>query len=498
MPLSPKQLQILEKMRSAQKVIIQSKEEELPPDPETVPPVKSKKPSWSHQETAYRLAYHRNSFAFFMEMGTGKSKVAVDLIVNKGFKLSVIFTVKSAVDSVWPGEFEKYAAEPVQVLHLKFNKTAVEKVKIAKKFLEEAKSTGGAAVLVMNYELGIQPAMKSFLMGLPIDAVFCDESQKIQAPGGKASQFLYHLGKRVHYRYLLTGTPFPSSPLSIYGQYRFMEPNIFGTSFNAFKYQYADFDEFGVTEYKNFDDLNKKIYSRAYRVKSADVLDLPPLQTIERAFELSDKAQAAYMSMARTFLAKLDKGEIRTSNVLSRGLRFQQLTSGWLPVETEQGRELERVDFGKEEILTELLEGVEDEEPFVIFCRFTHDLDIVHKVSLKLGRKSLELSGRENQLDQWKAGAAPVLAVQIQAGGGGIDLTRAHYVCYYSIGYIQPATYEQSLFRAYRPGQRQSVTIYHIVAKNTIDRKIMYNLAHKLQINEEVLTYHLREVVTGK
>lgn len=423
----------------------------------------------------------------------GKTKVATDLIVNKGFMLTLIITVKKAVDSVWPGEIKLHAGKPVNVLQLNINKTAAQKAAIMKEFIMQNRLASTPCAVIMNYELTWQPHMAAVLLKQNWDCIICDESQKIKTPGGKTSKFIATLGKRSAHRYLLTGTPMGGSPLDIYAQYRFMAPEIFGISFAAFKNRYAICDDYGrPTSFINQDELNRKIYSKAYRVRSADVLDLPEKQVINNNFDLSPKGAKAYDDLRNDLAAKFESGEIQVNNTLTQLLRLQQLTSGYLPLINDIDESIkERVDTGKEELLTELLEGVDDDEPFVVFCRFSLDIEIVHEVAAKLGRGSCELSGKRNDLMAWQAGKAPILAVQIQSGGAGINLTRAHYCAYYSIGYISPADYEQSLFRLWRPGAKGHVTIYHLLANNTVDTQVMWSLEKKRNIIEDILTRHL-------
>jgi SNF2 family DNA or RNA helicase len=132
------------------------------------------------------------------------------------------------------------------------------------------------------------------------------------------------------------------------------------------------------------------------------------------------------------------------------------------------------------------MDGLAQGEPVIVFARFHADLDAIHRVAGKQGRSVGELSGRVNQLAAWQAGECDVLAVQIQSGGVGIDLTRAHYVMYYSLGY-NLGEYEQSLARPRRPGQEHPVTYYHLIAKGTIDSIVYRALAKRRRVVDEVL-----------
>jgi SNF2 family DNA or RNA helicase len=113
-------------------------------------------------------------------------------------------------------------------------------------------------------------------------------------------------------------------------------------------------------------------------------------------------------------------------------------------------------------------------------------LDSVHRAAKKVQRSSLELSGRRKDLEAWQGGGAPILAVQIQAGGVGIDLTRAAYCCYLSTGFSL-GDYEQSLARCHRPGQHRTTYYYHFVARDTIDQTVYRALRNRKNVVEAVL-----------
>src|SRR5581483_5552238 len=119
-------------------------------------------------------------------------------------------------------------------------------------------------------------------------------------------------------------------------------------------------------------------------------------------------------------------------------------------------------------------------------CRFHADLDAVHEACQALGYASLELSGRRNELKQWQSGEAQVLAVQISAGGVGVDLTRARYSIYFSLSFSL-GEYDQSLSRVHRPGQTRPVEHIHLVAKGTVDEKIIRALERRAEVIQAIL-----------
>lgn len=465
----------------------------------------SRYPGWNHQRQAYWFAEQMQAVGLFLEMGCGKSKIAVDLFTNRSASLSLILAPNAVVETVWESEFAKHAGRESLVQAL-YGKSIVKRVAIAKQAIEAGRRLNKPVVLVLNYESAWREPMAGFLLSLKLDEIALDESHRIKAPGGKAALFCGRLGDKSRAsggrRALLTGTPMPHSPLDVYAQYRFLDPGIFGSSYAAFKMRYAVMGGFQgkqVVAYRVIetvngrpnpyydkalaDEFNEKLYSIAFRVKSADVLDLPELIVNERKCTLSPKARRAYDDLEEKLKAEFEQGETTVSNALTKLLRLQQITSGHLP--TDDG-ETVHIDDSKEKLLADVMEDIVPGEPIVVFGRFSHDLDAIKRVAEKQGRTCAELSGRERTLAAWQRGEYDVIAVQIQSGGTGIDLTRARYGIYYSVGF-NLGDYMQSVAREHRPGQTRTVYYYHLVSEGTVDEKVYGALASRRDLVEAVL-----------
>jgi SNF2 family DNA or RNA helicase len=199
--------------------------------------------------------------------------------------------------------------------------------------------------------------------------------------------------------------------------------------------------------------------------------------------QLGAEARRAYRSLQRNLMAELDAGEVTVANALVKLLRLQQITGGY--IRTDDGLDVQ-IDSAKMNLLRDVLEDIDPHEPVIVFCRFHKDLEAVNRVADETGRRSLELSGRMDELKQWQAGEAPVLAVQIDSGGVGVDLTRARYSVYYSLGFSL-GSYEQSLARIHRPGQTRPVEYIHLIAQDTVDEQVMVALARRADVVNSVL-----------
>ena len=440
--------------------------------------------AWLHQVRGYHFAMGLDASLLAMAMGTGKSKTAIDLCQNSGGKRFLILCPKSVV-RVWPGEIQRHGSKEWNPEVLALDNGGVKRrAGEAQKRLKA--QDGRPVVVVLNYESAWREPMASLLLGVMWDAVIYDESHRIKAPQGKASKFCASLFRHSKKRIALTGTPLPHSPLDAYGQFRALDPGIFGNSFVAFRARYAVMGGYGghqVTGYQHVKDFYQKFYSIAYRVPK-EVLDLPPYTHVVRTCELEPSARKIYAALESDMWAGVEAGEVTASNALVKLLRLAQLTGGTL--ETDDKREVE-VSGAKAALLEEIVGDMEAEEPVVVFARFRRDLDRIHAVAGRLGRKSFELSGRRNELADWQRDTGgSVLAVQEQAGGVGISLVRARYCIYYSVGYSL-GDYEQSLARIHRPGQDRPVLYVHLLAEDTVDERVYQALDARRDVVETIL-----------
>ena len=130
----------------------------------------------------------------------------------------------------------------------------------------------------------------------------------------------------------------------------------------------------------------------------------------------------------------------------------------------------------------------------MVFARFRNDLDAIAATAEKMKRPHFEISGRVKSLDEWNARGG-VLAVQIQAGGLGLDLTAARYCVYYSLGFSL-GDYLQSVARLHRPGQTSLVDYIHLVAAGSIDEIIVNALENKEDVVNRIL--ETRDLTNGE
>ena len=459
---------------------------------------------WEHQKKALAYLCKRDAAALYTDMGTGKTKVMIDMIQTRGFKRVLVVAPNKACE-VWEEQIHVHGIDtiicPVRLNSFSVNKCINELDKMAFKDTSTIERT--TYVFIINYEKvwreGIDRIFLSKRFGL--DCVICDESHRIKTPRSNCSMYLARLGKVVPHRYLVTGTPLAENPTDIFAQYKFLDPTIFGTALGKFRDEYEVLDPImtarvghrvldKATSYKNLEQLHEKMFSCAFYIESS--IELPEQTDIEWKFHMPTKTEALYHQVFKEKVAELNGMWLESDNILTTILRLQQLTSGYACVEdmiTKEKKVL-NVDHARAEELMELIQQFPENEPIVIFATYKKDLKNIRRACHHLGIDSSEVSGSVDTLKEWKDGKTRILAVQYSSGSESIDLTRARYCIYYSMTQ-RLALYEQSRKRIHRPGQTKPVVYYHMIETMkkglTIDEKMYQALRDKKDVVEYVM-----------
>ncbi len=422
--------------------------------------------------------------AFLMDMGTGKTittiAVAGALSGKHKIKNMLVVAPKSIV-SVWQQEFEKFAAFPYQLVVL--DGTGSKKADTIRYMIGN-----GLQVIVVNYESCWR--LEDELVRWKPDMIVCDESSKIKNPQAKCSKALHRLGKLSDYNLILTGTPITNSPLDFFSQYKFLDENIFGASFYAFRSKYAilgGFQNHQIIGYKNLQELVEKAHGIAYRIKIDEAVELPEFVEETRPVVLEKKAQQIYDSIDKDSFAELMSGEVTARNVLTRLLRLSQCTGGFIRDDTNGI--VQEISRAKLEALEDIIDGCIDAgKKVVVFARFVPEIDSIAKMLKKknIGYALIkgDVTDRAEQVEAFQNDDdTRVFIGQLQTTGMGLTLTAGSVAVYYSLDFSY-ANYEQSRARIRRIGQTKRGVYIHLVCKNTIDEKVMAALRQKADVSK--------------
>jgi len=470
---------------------------------------KFKKKPYKHQMTALEKSWNRETYAYFMEMGTGKTKVLIDnlaMLYDKGKVDGALIVAPKGVVGTWYNqEIPSHLPDHIE------NVTVLWQPNITKKQQEKLdslfKSEEFLHILIMNVEAlsttkGRDFAAKFLSSHSTLMAI--DESTTIKNPGAKRTKNILKLSESAKYRRIMTGSPVTKNPLDLYSQCEFLSPWLLDfTSYYAFRNRYAEMKTIYahgrsvqvVDKFKNLGELSDQLKNFSYRVLKEDCLDLPDKIYMKRNIKLSPDQLKLYNQMKETALANLNGKQVTTVNALTQLMRLHQITCGHFTADdgTTQLISNNRIDE-----LMDVLEEVEGKA--IIWAHYQYDINAITKaITKEYGPGSVvDYYGLtpqdERQPNIKKFQDDPRCRFMIgtpSTGGYGITLTAANTVIYYSNGYDLEKRL-QSEDRAHRIGQQKSVTYVDLICDETVDEKIVEALRKKINIASEVLGEELK------
>ena len=474
---------------------------------------KFKTKPYEHQLKALEKSWAQKTYALFMEMGTGKSKVLVDniaMLYDRGAIKGALIVAPKGVYKNWHDiEIPVHLPE-----HVEHTKVLWEPTQTKKKQLElDTLFDGGAdlKVLIMNIEAfstnkGLDFANSFLNIFLGKALIGIDESTTIKNPTAKRTKNILTIGNLASYRRILTGSPVTKSPLDLYSQCEFLDPYHLGhQSYYSFRARYANMVKrnFGgrsvqiVASYRKLDELTDKLNLFSYRVLKEDCLDLPPKVFTTRTVDLSEEQTKMYLTMRKAAIAE-HKGKLMSSmSALTTLLRLHQITCGTFKADDGTITQL------KNNRLTALMDCLEETEgKAIIWATYREDIkNIVATLKKAYGEAStVEYHGgvdatlRQDHIAQFQDVKGPTryFVGNPSTGGYGITLTAANTVIYYSNSYDLEKRL-QSEDRAHRIGQTGSVTYVDLVSEKTIDERIIKSLKAKVNIANEIMGENIKD-----
>ena len=468
---------------------------------------KFKTKPYEHQLEALEKSWAQETYALFMEMGTGKSKVLVDniaMLYDRGAIRGALIVAPKGVYKNWDQiEFPTHLPEHVEHTKVLWEPNITKRKQVELDTLFDGKED--LKILIMNVEafsttkgLDFAERFLNIFLGRALFGI--DESTTIKTPTAKRTKNILKIGNLAKYRRILTGSPVTKSPLDLYSQCEFLDPYHLGhQSYYSFRARYANMIDrnFGgrrvqiVGSYRRLPELTAKLEKFSYRVLKEDCLDLPPKVFTKRIVELTDEQKKVYAQMKRMAIAELDGKVMSTVNVMTQLMRLHQVTCGHFKADDQTVKPV------KNNRITALLELLEETDgKVIIWANYREDIkNIVRSLKKAYGEAStVEYHGgvdstlRQDNiaLFQQKNGPTRYFVGNPSTGGYGITLTAANTVIYYSNSYDLEKRL-QSEDRAHRIGQTGSVTYIDLVAEKTIDDRIIKSLRNKIDIANEIM-----------
>jgi SNF2 family DNA or RNA helicase len=477
---------------------------------------------FDHQREVLEATWDREAFAVFWEQGTGKTKLLLDTAaaLYQAGKIDCLFVVApNGVHRNWIAE-EINKHVPVSVLaDAKGFAYHSSKAKTKKHLAasQEALKHEGFAIIAISYDAFMTDAGKKFAKSVLTKReclYILDESARVKSPSAKRTKTIISSARFGKYRRILTGTPVSNKPFDIFTQMKFLHKDYWKdkglNNFTMFKSYFAIWAEgqlqsgrtFPIlVNYKNLEELHDMIQPDSSRVLKCDVLDLPPKLYSKRYFDMSSKQTKLYNELRDNFMTEMESGDSVTADLaITRILRLQQITCGYVAVERETRPDPDMPDYIKYEydvvdieaknLRLKLLQEIVEDMPgkAIIWARFTRDIDMICEM---LGDKAVRYDGQVKTDDRAKAiqsfqhddgnDGAQFFVANAQAAGEGLTLTKATTVIYYNNNF-KLSERLQSEDRAHRIGQEHPVQYIDIVCNDTIDQHIVDALIEKKDI----------------
>ena len=442
-------------------------------------------PLLKHQAELVELIQNKTYYAILHECGCGKTLSAIAVIDARKRRFPKYRTLIICPATIVENEIDEITK------HSDLSSIAL----VGTKQQRLVKLDRPADIYVINFE-GTR-IMQDQLVAKKFDLVVIDESHNASHHTSQQSKACYRICMSVPHRIIMSGTAIDRGPLAAFGQFRCLSPDIFGSSYYRFRAQFACMGGYmgkQIIKYINMDRFMSTI-RKCSSIKTKDeVLDLPE-QTFQTVYvDLTEEQKTAYKQLKDDFLATCKEGIVTAPVVLTRLMRFSQLTSGFY--KTVEGKEFSYEKNPKQEYLVEWLK--EEGHKTVVFVRFTHELRELEQRLTMAGIRYVSVHGetRDRVALVKQFNETPDILVfigQIATASEGLNLQSASYSVFLSNGYSWEER-NQAISRIHRKGQTKNCTYIDIVARDTIDDRVLKILKKKESL-AGMLTSDIRSVV---
>ncbi|MBK1732159.1 DEAD/DEAH box helicase [Thiococcus pfennigii] len=424
-----------------------------------------------------RLAHWGAGACLADDMGLGKTLQALALILSRAPAGPTLVLAPTSVCGNWLEEAARFAPTLRLLRFGPGDRGAM---------LEQA---GPFDLIVASY--GLLQTEGERLAGVSWQTIVADEAQAFKNALTKRSKAIMQLDAA--FRVITTGTPIENHLYELWNLFRFINPGLLG-SLEAFNARFANPIEQHQDQAarQRLRQLLRPFILR--RLKSEVLSELPPRTEITLTLELSDSEMALYEAVRREAVARLEEAQATANpgqqrmQLLAEIMRLRRACCHprlALPESTLPGSKLDAFA----EIVEEL---IENRHKALVFSQFVDHLALIREYLDARGIRYQYLDGstpeprRRAAVSAFQAGDGELFLISLRAGGAGLNLTAADYVIHMD-PWWNPAVEDQASDRAHRIGQRRPVTIYRLVAKDTIEERILRMHAHKRDLADALL-----------
>ncbi|MBD2175759.1 DEAD/DEAH box helicase [Pseudanabaena sp. FACHB-1998] len=424
-----------------------------------------------------RLAHWGVGACLADDMGLGKTLQSLALILTRAPHGATLIVAPTSVCMNWIGEAAKFAPTLNVIV---FGTGDRQKV------LDNLQPFD---MVICSYGLMQQEEVGEMLAKVQWQTIVLDEAQAIKNTATKRSQAAMNL--QSSFKMITTGTPIENHLGELWNLFRFINPGLLG-SLDNFNTNYANpIERSQDREARN--QLKKLIQPFILRRTKNQVLqELPSRTEVTLQVELSKEELAFYEALRREAIAKLTDTPANAGQkhlqVLAEIMKLRRACCNTKLVRPDIPLPSSKLQlFG--EVVNELLDN---KHKALVFSQFVDHLHIIRdyldsqKISYQYLDGSTPAKERKKRVEAFQAGEGDVFLISLKAGGTGLNLTAADYVIHMD-PWWNPAVEDQASDRAHRIGQKRPVTIYRLVAKGTIEEKIVDLHHHKRDLADSLL-----------
>ena len=426
-----------------------------------------------HEYQAYATEYILNHpiVAVLLDMGLGKSVITLTAIFDLTLdsflvrKVLVIAPLRVARDT-WPAEIEKWD-------HLKGLKYTVV---VGSEVQRKTALMKRAQVYIINRE-NVEWLISRSGIPFDFDMVVIDELSSFKSHQAKRFKSLMKVRPKVNRIVGLTGTPSSNGLMDLWAQYRLLDMGQrLGRFIGRYREDYFVPDKRNqqvIFSYKPKPGAEEAIYRLisdiTISMEGADYLKLPELVINEVDVKLSEKEMKILDVMKRDLIATVKGEEITAANAAALSGKLLQMANG--AVYDDQGTVL-YIHDRKLDALEDLIEAANG-KPVLIAYWFKHDLSRIQK------RFEVEVLSTSDSIKRWNDGEIPIAAIHPASAGHGLNLQAGGSTLIWFGLTWSLELYQQTNARLWRQGQKKTVVIHHLIAKGTIDERVMKALNDK-------------------
>jgi len=438
-----------------------------------------------HQKKALRWLLERGGAGLFLDPGLGKTSItlaAYKILRAKGIsKGMLVIAPRRPMYEVWPAEinlWEEFSDITYVVLHGKDKEDGLDL---------------DADVYVVNPE-GLSWLMQSknwSKLLKKVDILVIDELSKFKHTNTLRFKLIKSSLPKFQRRWGLTGTPAANGLMDLFGECYMLDMGAaLGRFITHFRNSYFIPSGFGGYDWRPrdgaYEEILAKIQPLALYMQAEDYITLPELVHQTISVELPSSARTAYAQMEDEFYTLLGSDEVTAVSASAVGIKCRQIANG--AVYNVNGT-VTRVHHEKLDALADLLEELNG-APALVLYEFNHDRDgILEQYPgtpyIGGGQSDKKVSA---YIMEFNAGTIPVLLAHPASAGHGLNLQKvSNHVIWFGLPW-DLELYDQALRRVYRQGNPNThVFIHHIIAKDTLDEKVLKVLKSKDRLQRGLL-----------